>query len=482
MTLHTHEEAGTQNTPQNHFAWREVAPLQYSRPLGDMEKVFVAFSTYGRQFGTECAAIDGVYTFTYEPATESNVIDAMRHALKLLRLEFLTLGATVDGRNQTMNYHPITSNFELEAWIDETFHVVPWPFKPFDAVSLPKPSILPGFYLGEKTPGSNEYELVLHSAHWRMDGIGTHVFVNRLFNYLSSGAGVTTIPSVQQQVERLPPTIEEIGSIPTTPSPEATALVTESAETMSSHMPSAGMALSHSPSSPPGPVQNAHVIISKEATTSLMRRCKSKGVRFNPALNAAFVLALRKITPESHKNRDYVGIVPVSIRSMLPKPYNGEDYSVSASVLSIPLVQPRGLGFHELAENFQRTCNVKDSPEFLNSVRARTSMFHSLVGWQPPEEWGPITTALFNPMGDLGMLIKPERDFGVAKVSVTQVLCSTHIIGRENPVYAYTFRGQLNLTANYNEAYYSHEELIRFMEIILDTFDEQLKPERQARL
>ena len=105
-----------------------------------------------------------------------------------------------------------------------------------------------------------------------------------------------------------------------------------------------------------------------------------------------------------------------------------------------------------------------------------------MVGFQPPKEWGPITTTFLNPLGDMGMFVKLDRDLGVAKVSVTDIFPSTHIVAKENPIYAYTLRGKLHLIANYNEAYYSHNELLRLMETFLDTLDEQLKPERQARL
>ena len=478
MTLNTHEEA---NTP-NQYGWRQVAPLQYSRPLGDMEKAFATLGAFGHAHDSECSAIDFPTTFTYESTTEPDVTKAVRRVWQLMRLEFLTIGATVDMKTKTMVYPAITSELDLEKFADETFHVVPWPFKTFDAVSLPKPSPVGFLYFCQKTPGSNVYEILPHTAHWRVDGFGGIQFVDKFLSALSAGARVTSIPSIQEQVDKLPATVEEMASIPETPSPEATALVAESTETMSNHMPSIGMRLTRPPTSRPGPVQNARVKLNKEETMKLMKGCKSKGVKFMGALNAAFVLALRKIAPENHKHRNYVSFIPISIRAMMPEPYGGADYCMSASVFPVPLTQPYGSGFHEMATNFQKACDVRNLPEFLSSVRLRASMFEKMVDFKPPEEWGPNTTAFLNPLGDIGVFVKPDRDLGVAKISVIDAFPSTHVMAKENPIYTYIFRGELHFIANYNEAYYSHHELIRLMETFLYTLEEQLRPERQARL
>ena len=464
---------GTQNGAQNPFAWRQVGPLKYSRPLGDMDKAFVTLGGFGHKLDTECGTIDCVTSFTYQSTTQPDVAKAVREVWKYMRFEYSVLGAIVDRKNQTMDYYPITSDAELEEWTDKTFHVVKWPT--FDAVSLPKPDVLPALYFSEKNAATHEYEIIPHSGHWRIDGFGGYQFLDRLFDHLSSGVRVTSIPSIQEQVEKLPITVEEMAKVPTTPSPEAVALVAKSSKLVSSHMPSVGMPLSHSPTALPGPVQNARVALSKEATIGLLKRCKIKGVRFNGALNAAFVLALRKLAPESHKNRDYVAFVPLSIRSILPPPYSGPDYCVSASVLPIPLVHPRGLGFNEMSENFQRACAVRILPEFLASVRLQAAAFEKAVGFQAPEEWGPNTTAFLNPLGDIGAFLRLERDTDIAKIHVTDAYPSTHIMAKEIPIYAYTFSGELTFMANYNEAYYSHDEVINLIQTFLATLDEQLK-------
>ncbi len=144
--------------------WEETSAGHFERPFENLELLHRAVGASAAALNREQWVISAVLRLRLNPSIEDPE-QALRHAWKTLRYDFPQIAAY--GQGDTYIYE-VASVPIIDTWLSETFVTEPATSFTTSVYGKSAPSELAKLFYFPHTS-----EILFHSSHWRIDGIGT---------------------------------------------------------------------------------------------------------------------------------------------------------------------------------------------------------------------------------------------------------------------------------------------------------------------
>ncbi|RYP37058.1 hypothetical protein DL767_003121 [Monosporascus sp. MG133] len=465
------------------LVWCEASPGLWQRAVDEVERFYAALTKLYEGSGRNFFAMTGHISLEVGTAgshsredVERRIEDAVRKGWVALRYDHPTIASRVVQDPGTGKFSKIyrtsKTDVQRDQWLENTVKVVSKGQTGMErANSDPPVPGLPTLFIIRPPPSSTcsrvvRRDLVLRSPHDIVDGIGTLYLFGNLLDHVSScecAAG-----AYQAQLRRLSDNAAQ----------NAAAAEGDESLTVLGIPFKPGATL-------PGKHQRIAVTFSKEQTSRLLAACKAAAATVTHIFHAATAIVVRDIQerPPTTSRVRYVNYILKNERASCVEPYNTSKHavaayhSVSGKSLTVDMAWP-GAGDSDASQESGRKKEflgaVQIMKDFYDEVR-NDSEHYALVpsifaagtpalpspATGPPPVPPPKTkpSVSISSIGRIDPIIKPTLgDFEVYSPWVTG-----EELGNGLGLFLGTYRGELCLSAAYNDAWHDEEEVFGFL-------------------
>lgn len=391
-------------------------------------------------------------------------------------------------------YHTIKGEDDLRQWLDRTIVSVSGYETGADfANSRPPSPPTPTIFVVSAAAGHGKYrrDIVFRSPHSIIDGIGTLMLLNKLITYINDALRTPAFapPALDgTEVKNLSPPYRVAAGIPPTPTAAMKRRLAESS-TSSTPGDTSGKKEPRVLSVPytkgalePGVPKRTALTLSTDETACLRRLCKEANATPTHAFHAAIPMLLRDLQArgESESVVRYVGYILRNERASCLHPYNTAEHpatlyhSSSEKGLNIDMILPAaGSVISSRKEEF--TGILLQMRDYYHSVRDDAE--HAMLApylWKaaagpcpshadrpcpvPPPSDAPSVS--ISSMGEVDRIMPPSRE----AVEVYDPWVTGEELRNGLGLFLGTYRGELCLSAAYNEAWQGEEVVMEFLE------------------
>ncbi|KAJ4114771.1 hypothetical protein NW768_011325 [Fusarium equiseti] len=482
-------------TSAKDYNWHQSQPGVWQRPLDELEQFYTSLAILYEGSGRMFFGITGHISLSIKSTNhdEHQIDEALRKAWLALRYNHPTIAsqATQDPKSGDWikTYKTLETEEHKSAWIEKTLiHITNGQTgNEFANSDPPAPKIPTMFILHLPTEeGVVRRDLVFRSPHDITDGIGTLMLLNNFIalaaeayekgdaynpssldgseasNLSASYRIAANIPNhlSQAQMERLDAMAAQKEAVASDPSVEVLALPYRKGETV------------------PGRHQRLALGLTKEETAQLLAACKTAKATPTHVFHAAAAIVMRDLQdkPAETKKVRYINYILQNERANCSEPFKSTKHpaavyhSVSGQSLVVDmdphpsnheLDRKEFLAVLQTIKDFYLT--VKQDEEFY--ILAPT-MFSNLTPSLPDSPRPlPIPPPKAHPsvsissMGRVESIIAPEtKAFSAQNPWVTG-----EELGNGLGLFLGTFRGEMELSAAYNDAWHTKEDVSEYL-------------------
>ncbi|SPO03135.1 uncharacterized protein DNG_05817 [Cephalotrichum gorgonifer] len=492
------------------FEWRDTARGSWVRDVDELETMYTAlaklYSASGRGFFHMTGHLSlrvGVPEGQSAASVGDKLDKALSQAWLALRFRHPTIASQV-------TLDPLTNKFvkeyalSSEGWLEKTFVRVStgqtgaeW--------AIDDPPVPPLPTLNVVTPPSSDEgvvlrDLVFRSPHDIVDGVGALMLFD---NYVRLAAEAFELgdayesPSLQDPrlLENLSPPYRVAAAVPPEPSDFIKQRLESLAEAdkLAASTPAEMALLPYKKGAlAPGVHKRIEIKLSPEETSELSAACKALGATVTHVFHAAIALALRDLQPRTDSPRpvQYVGYLLRNERGRCVPPYHdhrhaaGVYHSISGDKLVVKMNVPShtdvastGIAGEEEKEEFLRI--VAQMRDFYTTVRDDEQHYalapHLIAkgipelpagGEQPTTIPPPSDTpsATISSMGRIDGVIAHQH----GSIEIYNPWVTGEELRNSLGLFLGTFRGELALSAAYNDAWHGYDETFGFVRSCLD--------------
>jgi hypothetical protein len=426
--------------PQNQFSEYEKIYLRMSRAFKPLKK--------------EHWAVHCVCSINHKPRTAGeNTLDthkALRNTWKRLAVEYP--GLTVRPVESTKHYIPLNEAV-LEDWASETFFVQDEACAD-DIVADSEPRELPSFYYLPRAS-----EIVFISQHWRTDAIGCCMLLNRFFELLESG---DTQSIAMGNISPLSPSLEIAAGASSEEDADIQSYAREHIDAFHAKAVHAGgLPFDGDATRPPARTKHHDLTFTASQTQRLVQACKGQQMSVSAAIHVALArtyFSFAKTAEE--KQAGYTTVMAVNMRPHLQAPYHEPAHACQAYVVSITPTVPYVSDFPNAARALTLeyrswyTEKLRRSLYWLFKYHAEKLFAPNTAKGQTADPAPPPSGVTLSSLGIVERYL--EGRYGNC-VTVERFRFGVSMMTRQTLLYVWTFRGELTLSLDYNEAYYSYQ-------------------------
>ncbi|CAG8979387.1 hypothetical protein HYALB_00010274 [Hymenoscyphus albidus] len=310
-------------------------------------------------------------------------------------------------------------------------------------------------------------ELMFLVSHWRVDALGVLMLLDRLFALLSSSPDVQSIVW-RNDVAQISPSLEDAGaSVGTGPEME------KYAQDFIAHHHQVALNTGGLPYR--GDEKTPRTIPhSTASTTALIDACKKRHISVTAAVHAALANTVFSLDPVKGRPQ-YAAVMSVNIRPYLPAPYHTKSHACQTYVAGMTPAVDRESTFAEKTQTLTEFYRNAYSNKFMQALRL-ISGTHVKTLFAPrlavdPEVPPQATQQRFSQQS--GYHRKATCSTGV-KIKITNFKFGVTMMTRQLLLYLWTFKGQLNLSVNYNDAYHDTASADDFLARICQVREQEL--------
>lgn len=513
------------STHNDNYTWHEASPGIWQRDADEVEVFYSSLIKLYEGSGRMHFAMTGHVSLTVDvpenasPETTSDLVDkSLRAAWLCLRHELPTIASQVKwdvaAQKWIKVYQTVPDKAAQEAWLQTTFKTISTGQTGAEWANSdpPAPPVATLFVVipPQSSPTVVRRDLVLRSPHDIIDGIGTLLLFNQ---FTALFASTLPHPSATfssflngEEIPRLSPPYRVAARVSSTLTPDQTAKLAalRAAKTQTSNDPTIrdltlpftrGALL-------PSRHQRVSRTLSQSQTTALLAALKPLGATPTHAFHAAIALAMRDIYLSQHPSSPndpstthlrYNNYLLRNERPACQPPFNTPAHcasvyhSVSGGKLSVTM---------PATTTTSSSSSRAAAEEFLDVLAQIRTHYHSVRDDADhyalaPHIWADATptlpaSALDNigravpvpapsetpsvSISSMGLiedkLIKPDWDGGPdgLRVRVDEPWVTGEELGNGLGVFLGTFRGRLEVSAAFNEAWHGKGEVEGFLE------------------
>lgn len=500
-------------TAYDNYNWRQTEPNRWER---DADEAEITYSTLvklyegsGRmQFAMTGHVSLAISVLEGESAeASSNLLDeCLRVAWLRLRDQMPTIASRVvfdsSAGKWKKIYDAITNETERGAWLQETFHAVANGQTGLEWANSdpPAPEVATIFSIAAPAASSPSLEIrrdiVLRSPHDIIDGIGTLQLLNAFIHHISEafdqGPAHDLPPFDLLEIARLSPPYRIAAAVPEQPTPqqaEKIAALSTIRPESSSQVQTIGIPFKVGPLLPGKHQRVAHTIPASR-TTKLLAALKSVGATPTHAFHAAISMVVRNLYSQAHPSQEekqvqYVNYILRNERPSCSPPFNSPAHSgsvyhsISGAKLtvtmhdSIPKTgEKRNQEFlrilDEIKSFYLTIRDDKDHYALAPYIWAKNTSELRFPRTNDKAEWkglNPVPKPNEKPSVSISSMGLIDRivDARVGRVRVDNPWVTGEELGTGLGLFLGTFKGELELSAAYNDAWHDKEEVEGFL-------------------
>ncbi|MCJ1307925.1 hypothetical protein MMC25_001573 [Agyrium rufum] len=436
--------------------WTEVSPGRFERPFDHLERHYLKILSTGIPLNREHYSISGAIRLEWD-RPKKQIIDALRSAWKTLRFDYPSLAAVpLDDKC----VYEIPNEAALEAWLKETVVVL----------SSDSETTVDDLY-ANFTPGNlakiyyfpRSCEVVIHSSHWRIDGIGLLYLFDKLLKLLDEPREV----QFGNEAERLSISLDEVMGLKNEVKPELEQAATAQLMKILTNFPPVG--LPTKPEKVPGSSQRCRLELEPDLTSAIISNSKSKGYSVTTIIHAAIICANQVHADHDIPAKTYTSLLAYDLRKYCPAPYNTTNYPLCVYHTGFPATVVPSTLFENASQlksmYSQPLTEWNPSPfDYLTSYVKQAS---ALI-LAPLPEGTPIPSEVnLSSLGLLNGLLSAK--YG-KDIEVKDFWLGVEMLTRVIMIHVWTREGRLTFSACYNREFYDAS----FVKTVLETVKQEL--------
>ncbi|KAI0467875.1 hypothetical protein F4859DRAFT_492937 [Xylaria cf. heliscus] len=435
----------------------------FSRPIGENEAFIKLLGDAGLPLNREHWAINSTASIVPTGSMVSTDLTShFRRAWEHLRFQHPSLAAESAPDNKNFIYTVPADGNALDAWVSQTFSVATDAHSSADIIVTFQPTPYAKLVY---IPRSGE--LIGHTSHWRSDGIGVILLLDALLS-IASGPLPLADPALLpwgSEVERLTPSIEDAAAVPKESTPELKERSVAAVGTFSHTAGAVGISFIGAADMLPGGTRSAASVFDQMTTEKIVAACKEKGISVTAAVHASVAGANYALANEEDRNKHYTSTIRFALRPYLPEPYSTPAYAASLYTTGWMKRVESGSSWTERLDQYQSEYRKGITRDFLDSHRDYAAQLGDMIRNLSSQSGGgdPPSDVDISSIGVAEKLIRQSYGTPEAGFDVTAVSVGVEILSRQAVTFVWTFRGQLNLSAVYNESFHSADQMDRFI-------------------
>ena len=501
--------------------WVETEPGVYKTPLGGAERIYDRVARLFNHLKREHYRVHCVCRLDFGPdfvQTQGDGQDqgrrdpatALREAWKAVRREMPALGVVLDTGIHTGEKGPAVHKVYKvldaqgeEDWVLQTFFVESLGTTSDDVLAR-QPSDLSCLHF---LPATSEVVLLL--AHWRVDAVGNNLIIDRLFTLMTELPALETVR--QPTINDVSPCLEEALGTPETWTNEQDEWARNYIQKFreNSYANDRMRYRGDAETLPGNPVRQT-VIFDPACTAPLISACKERDISVTAAVHSALaqtVFSLADIREtngvtngvtngdmngltnghansttngltnghgeKKHQSKhDYTCTMAMNLRPKLPAPYNSRAHAAQTYVLGMACRVKRESSFADsakaLTRHYKEMYNNDTLRECLRAVyknnadttpaqQKKAASVAAAAASAPPSPPCGITISSLGVVDHSLTGHYGGDDSSGSLVKVREYHFGIDMMTRQMVMYSGTFRGRLQLSISYNDAYYGSD-------------------------
>jgi len=450
------------------MAWTSASDNQFVRPLDSLEAFYSATAAIGTPLGQEHLALK------FGIKIGHNLPDAggaLRQAWIASRYQHPKIAARSDGERLIYSV-PDTS--ALDAWVEETFVTKPGVTarELFSQLTRPAAQMLL-YYLPDSS------EIVFFTSHWRLDGIGSMMFVSDFLSHLVAPDLSTRAFDWGKEVSNLPPGLDTALDLPATIPEDQDSAQNQSLMQFGAHLPSINILPVGSTSVPSSTTEREELKLPSEFSSAIVAGCKKHDISVTSAMHAALIAATLALQDPASPAKNYASWSAFSLRQSLPEPLQNSTYAVNGAHTGVPLtLVPSGSFLTDASElsGFYRSRLTSDE------VKGR-QVFHNKLKYQlsqPLPEGFPIPAdPALNSIGVIDKYVKETYEAVDHRVGVENFWLGNTVCTPNVWIHLWQFHGQITLSALHNRGLYQQENIHALLQKVVEILHKEFGIEQK---
>lgn len=444
------------------MSWNRISNQKYERAVGENETFIKIFGDATRHLNRENWSINAVVAITpLGLLAREDLSHVLCNAWMALRFNHPTIAAYIVDESRYV--YEVPDNVALEKWTSETFRVIE--DKTADEVIASHTTLSP-YAIMTYLPKTGE--ILLHSQHWRTDGLGVFILLDEFLALVAqSPVNASSLPW-GEETSRLTPPIEEAAGLSFNPSEEDKRIGQQCVASFGHAVGAIGI-VSHSPlETQPGGTRSARLYLTEEETKTVMEACKTQQISVTSAVHASVAAANYALAAPEDSTKHYTSTIRFNFRRFLPKPYSGREYAGTLFTTGWMFPVSGDSSWIERARAYHDEYRKGLSPAFISAHREYATGLCNLLRSLPAGAPSP-TDVDISSLGVLEKFVARERGIAERGIRVGQVSLGLDMVSRQSVCYVWTFRDQLCLSVVYNDAFYDGESMNSFVKIVKDS-------------
>jgi hypothetical protein len=433
--------------------WKETAAGRFERPIDSLEAFYIASAKIGQPLGTENLAFSFGIQLEHHYA---DLVGALHYAWLRMREEHPKLAAIVDAPN--LVYQKLTpGQASIDAYLAETFKIVPdkSAAELFPSLNAPPPRTVLCYL-----PASSE--IVIYTAHWRIDGLGAMQLLDLLLEHVVSSSEPPFLSGTEET--NLTPGFDTVLNLDTQPGRDS--ISNKTLANFGAHHPALSIPPSVMPPVPSATTHRQQVVFSPSLSWAIAAAAKERNVSVTVAAHTALIHAAKVLKAADNPAASYASWVAFSVRDKLPPQYQGPAYAVTGAHTGWPLaLTPTDFvtDVHVLQKFYREAIS---SPEAIASLRVFHNTLTALLSQPlPPGAPVPAYPAL-NSIGVVDRSIKSVYGEGDRVITTHNFWLGNAIMSRDIWVHIWNWQDQIVFSGLHNVGVYDDQKIQEFLEKI----------------
>ena len=437
------------------MSWIEKRPGRYERPLDSMETFHKAYGAIGHSLNREHFSL----TAAVQIDTEADLLDMLRTAWQNMRFSYPQIASYIE--NDTFIYETPDSG-ALQVWLAATLKIESSTQTRDDLIASFKPQQLASLHY---LPYSSE--ILFHTPHWRIDGVGLLQFLDSFFAAMSDPSPV----QFGDEFRNLTVSLDEAAQVPK----EKTQAMNEASAALLNqflrNLPSIGLA---TPSDQvPAATRWISTELGPQTTSAITAACKAHDISVTAAIHAAVVCATQDMADPARQSDKYTTFTFFDLRKHLDPNYRQKSHAMSVCHIGLPATfQPAGFAHNarELKRIYARPLSTPGENNIFDILPSYVGMVTGMVSGPPPSGVLPATEGNFSSLGLIDSHLKPS--YGT--IEITNFCLGVEMLTQIPMVHAWTRQGRMKFNLSYNESFFKPEIAQMFLDGVLSALSQGL--------
>lgn len=433
------------------MSWVEKRPGRYERPLDSMETFHKAYGAVGHSFSREHFSLSATIQFHSE-ADPQGLVDILRISWQKMRFSYPQIAAYTE---KDRFIYEVPDSEALEVWLAATLKMESSTQTASDLIASFKPQQLASLHY---LPCSSE--ILFHTPHWRIDGVGTLQFLDSFFAAMSDPVPV----QLGDEFRSLTVSLDEAAQVPK----EKTHAMNEASAALLNqflgNLPSIGLT---TPSDQlPAATRWIATELGPQTTTAITAACKAHDISVTASVHAAVVCATQAMADPTRQSDKYTTFTFFDLRKYLAPIYREKSHAMSVCHIGLPATfQPTDFANNakELKRIYARPLSAPGENNIFDILPSYVGMVTGMVSEPPPPGVLPATEGNFSSLGLIDSYLKPS--YGT--IEITDFCLGVEMLTQIPMVHAWTRQGRMKFNLSYNESFFEPKAAQKFLDAVV---------------